>query len=165
MQLGPYSMDGLTLARVLHVLAVVVWIGGVAIVTTALLPAIRRGELGDDWLAAFRAIERRFVWQARVAILIVGATGVYMIAAADLWARFGSAAYWWMHAMVGVWGIFALGLFLVEPLIIDPRLPRWASRKRTATFGWLAAAHWLLLMLSLITIIGAVAGSHGWLPF
>jgi uncharacterized membrane protein len=49
-------MDDLAFARVLHVLAVVIWIGGVSMVTTALLPAVRRGELGADWLAAFQAI-------------------------------------------------------------------------------------------------------------
>ena len=46
--------------------------------TTALLPAVRRSEFGADWLAAFQA-ERRFAWQARVAIVIVGLTGLYMI--------------------------------------------------------------------------------------
>ena len=39
---GHSQMDGLVFARALHVLAVVVWIGGVSIVSTALLPAIRR---------------------------------------------------------------------------------------------------------------------------
>ena len=158
-------MDHLAFARVLHVLAVVVWIGGLSIVTTALLPAIRRGELGADWLAAFQALERRFVWQARVAILLVGATGFYMIDAADLWDRFSSLRYWWMHAMVALWAIFAVGLFLVEPLILDRRLPALAARRAAATFVWLAGAHWLLLALSLVTVFGAVAGSHGWLIF
>lgn len=158
-------MDRLALARVLHVLALVIWIGGLSIVTTALLPAIRRGELGADWLAAFHAVERRFVWQARIAILLVGATGFYMIEAADLWDRFSSRAYWWMHAMVGIWAIFAIGLFLVEPLILDRRLHRWAVRRPADTFTWLAAVHWLLLTLSLVTVFGAVAGSHGWLIF
>src|SRR5262249_7671168 len=83
-------MDGLALARALHVVVVVVWIGGLSIVTTALLPAIRRGELGSNWLAAFQAIERRFVWQARIAILVVGGTGLYMIEEADLWGQFSS---------------------------------------------------------------------------
>ena len=101
-------MDRLALARALHVVAVVVWIGGLSIVTTALLPAIRRGELGGNWLAAFQAIERRFVWQARIAILLVGGTGLYMIEEADLWDRFSSLAYWWMHAMVGLWAIFTI---------------------------------------------------------
>jgi uncharacterized membrane protein len=155
-------MDGLVLARVLHVLGIVIWIGGVSTVTTALLPAIRRGELGADWLSAFQALERRFVWQARIAILLVGATGLYMIEAADLWDRFSSLAYWWMHTMVGLWAIFAIGLFVVEP---DRRLPALAHRRRAATFAWLAGVHWLLLTLSLITVFGAMAGSHGWLIF
>jgi uncharacterized membrane protein len=158
-------MDRLAFARVLHVLAVVVWIGGLSIVTTALLPAIRRGELGADWLAAFRAIERRFAGQARIAILLVGATGLYMTQEADLWDQFSSLAYWWMHAMVGIWVIFAIGLFLVEPVILDRRLPVLARKRPAATFAWLARVHWLLLILSLVTVFGAVAGSHGWLIF
>jgi uncharacterized membrane protein len=76
-------MDGLAFARALHVVAVVVWIGGLLMVTTALLPAVRRGELGGNWLAAFQAVERRFVWQARIAKLLVGGTGFYMIDEAD----------------------------------------------------------------------------------
>lgn len=158
-------MDRLALARALHVLAVVVWIGGLSIVTTALLPAIRRGQLGADWLSAFQSIERRFVWQARIAILLVGATGFYMIEAADLWDRFSSLSYWWMHAMVGLWAIFAIGLFLVEPLILDRRLNALAVRRPATTFTWLARVHWLLLTLSVVTVFGAVAGSHGWLIF
>jgi uncharacterized membrane protein len=137
-------MDGLALARALHVVAVVVWIGGLSIVTTALLPAIRRGELGGNWLAAFQAIERRFVWQARIAILLVGGTGLYMIEEADLWDRFSSLAYWWMHAMVGLWAIFAIGLFLVEPLILDRRL----HDDHQATGRYLRLAGWSALALA-----------------
>jgi len=50
-------------------------------------------------------------------------------------------------------------------LILDRRLPALAARRRAATFAWLAAVHWLLLTLALITGCGAVAGSHGWLIF
>ena len=155
-------MDGLALARALHVLAVVIWIGGVSMVTSIALPAVRRGEFGADRLAAFQAIERRFVWQARGAIIIVGATGFYMIWAADLWDRFASAAFWWMHAMVGVWTLFALGLFVVEPFILDRRFTGWASSRPDRFFARLGHVHWVLLLLTLITIAGAVAGSHGW---
>jgi uncharacterized membrane protein len=158
-------MDGLVFARALHVLAVVVSIGGLSIVTTVLLPAIRRGELGADWFAAFQTIERRFVWQARIAILLVGATGIYIIEEADLWGRFSVLTYWWMHAVVGVWAIFATGLFVVEPLILDRRLHALTIRRPPASFAWLAGVHWLLLTLSLVTVFGAVAGTHGWLIF
>jgi uncharacterized membrane protein len=63
-------MDDVLIARALHVLAVVIWIGGVAMVTTVVLPAVRHGDLVADRLGAFRAIERRFVWQARTAIAL-----------------------------------------------------------------------------------------------
>ena len=54
-------MDDVIIARALHILAVVIWIGGVSMATTVVLPAIRRGGLGEDRLRAFRAVERRFV--------------------------------------------------------------------------------------------------------
>src|SRR3546814_16676879 len=88
-------MDDLAFARALHVLAVVIWIGGVAMATTVALPAVRRGDLGADRLRAFHAIEHRFVWQARAAVLLVGASGLYMVAKLDLGGRFRSLDFWW----------------------------------------------------------------------
>jgi uncharacterized membrane protein len=117
-------VDDVVIARALHVLAVVIWIGGVSMATTVVLPAVRRGDLGADRLVAFQAIERRFIWQARTAIIIVGTTGLYITVRADLWEQFGFAEFWWMHAMVCVWALFAVGLFVVEPFILDRRLPQ-----------------------------------------
>ena len=33
----------------------------------------------------------------------------------DAWDRFRHAGYWWMHAMVLVWVVFTLMLFVLEP--------------------------------------------------
>jgi hypothetical protein len=95
-------MNDVIAARALHVLAVVIWIGGVSMATTVALPAIRRGDLGQNRLLAFQAIERRFVWQARTAVIVVGLTGFYMTWRLDLWERFRTGTFWWMHAMVCV---------------------------------------------------------------
>src|SRR5205814_10709278 len=97
--------------------------------------------------------------------LLVCAPGCCMIDAADRWDRFSSLCYWSMHAMVALWAIFAVGLFLVEPLILDRRLPALAATRAAATFAWLAGVDWLLLAVRLVTVFGAVAGSHGWLIF
>jgi hypothetical protein len=70
-----------------------------------------------------------------------------------------------MHAMVGVWAIFAIGLFLLEPFFLVSRLHRWAAKRPASTFAWLAGVHWILLTLSLVAVFGAVAGGHGWLIF
>jgi len=131
-------------------------------VTTVVLPAVRRGHLGEDRLRAFQSIEHRFAWQARTAIVLVGATGLYMCWRLDLWDRFRDAQFWWMHAMVSVWLLFALILFVAEPFFLDRHFSDWARARPTAAFAWLQRAHWLLLALSVVTIFGAVAGSEGW---
>jgi uncharacterized membrane protein len=154
-------VDDVVVARALHVLAVVIWIGGVSMATTVVLPAVRHGDLGADRLRAFQAIERRFVWQARTAIIIVGATGLYIVIRADLWERFGFAEFWWMHAMICVWALFAVGLFVVEPFLLGRHFHQWAVNQPDRTFAWLQGAHWFLLAISLFTIFAAVAGSQG----
>lgn len=156
-------MDEIALAIAIHVLAVIVWIGGVAMVTTVVFPLIRQRAPGER-LALFHAVERRFAWQARIATLLVAASGFYVVARLDLWSRFRSLDFWWMHAMVGLWLLFTLILFVGEPLILH----RWVSRVTPATsdsvFARLHWLHWVLLILGIITAFAAVAGSHGmWL--
>lgn len=158
-------MDIIVLARALHVLAVIVWIGGVAMATTVVLPAVRAGGLGPDRRAAFNAVEHRFVWQARTGVLLVGLTGFYMVAALGLWDRFESVSFWWMHAMVCVWLLFAFILFIAEPFVLHRHFERWSRNSPETAFAWLHRIHWVLLFLSLVTVFGAVAGSHGWQCF
>ena len=123
-------MDSAILARSLHVLGVVLWIGGVAFVTT---------------------------------VLLVGATGFHLTAAWDLWDRFSNAGYWWMHAMVAVWALFTVMLFVAEPLFLHRWFLERARRDPEGTFRRIERMHWVLLTVSLVTVMGAVAGAHGWL--
>lgn len=154
-------MDELTIARALHVLGVVVWIGGVGMVTTVLLPAVRHFRNPSERLAFFERIEARFAAQARFSTLLVGGSGFYMTWAWDLWDRFHAPAFWWMGAMVAIWLIFTVMLFILEPVFLH----RWFIERGRAwpksTFRIIIGLHWFLLTSSLITIAGAVAGSHG----
>lgn len=154
-------MDDVVIARALHVLAIVLWIGGVAFVTTVALPAIRRTKAPEERLSFFGAFERRFAWQARGTTLLAGLTGFYMAARFDLWDRFTSLRFWWMHAMVLVWLLFTAMLFVAEPLFLEDWLLSRAKKKPEGTFRMVQRLHWLLLILSLVTVLGAVAGSHG----
>ena len=158
-------MDEVAIARALHVLAVVFWIGGVAFVTTVLLPAVRRLRAPEERLALFDAIERRFAWQARIATVLTGLTGLDMLIRLDLWDRFLSAGYWWMDAMVLVWLLFTLMLFVAEPLILHRWVIARAKAEPEATFRLVERLHRLLLAASAVAVLGAVAGSHGLLPF
>lgn len=154
-------MNEFAVARALHVLAVVLWIGGVAFVTAVLLPAVRRHVSGPERLEFFDRIERRFAWQSRLTTLLAGITGFWMTARFGLWPRFTQVEFWWMHAMVLVWAIFTLMLFVLEPLVLHRWLQRRNQRDPEGTFALVQRLHWLLLAISLITVIGAVAGSHG----
>jgi|SRR5579872_2443982 len=158
-------MHDVIVARAVHVLSVVIWIGGLSMVTTVALPAVRRGALGPDPMLAFQAIERRFVWQARAAVLLAGASGLYMSARLDLWDRFRSAGFWWMHAMACLWLLFSLMLFVIEPIIGRRRRLRQELPRSGQALKWLQRGHWLLLALSVLTVFGAVAGSQGWAMF
>ena len=154
-------MDDFAIARAIHVLAVVVWIGGVAMVTTVVLPVVRRVGGPAERLSLFEAVERRFIWQARIATLLVAASGFYMAARLDLWSRFRSLDFWWMHAMVGLWLVFTLILFIGEPLILHRRMQRRALSAPDSTLAALHWLHWVLLGLSVVTVLAAVAGNSG----
>lgn len=154
-------MTDIVLARVLHVLAVVLWIGGVGMVTTVLLPAIRRSYPAPERFAVFHTMEARFAWQARATTAIAGASGFYMAWRLDAWEWFKSGDFWWMHAMVLTWFVFTAMLFVIEPLFLEQLLARHAAASPEATYRRIEWLHRSLLVLSLITIAGAVAGSAG----
>lgn len=158
-------MIDFALARVLHVLGVVLWIGGVAMVTMVLLPATRRLKTTEERVALFEQIESRFATQSRITTLVTALSGFYMVYMLHAWDRFADLHYWWMTAMVVVWLIFTLMLFVLEPLVLHRRLVERARHDPVGTFTRIQWLHWFLLIISLITMAGAVAGSHAWLWF
>lgn len=153
-----------TLARVLHVLAIVVWIGGVGFVAAVVLPACAALP-GLEGVALFARIEKRFAWIARAMVLLAGASGLAMLWQFDLWQRFTQgAAFWWMHAMVLLWLVFAVMLFVIEPLA-HRRLEKRLKNDPVRMLRSLRRMHWILFVASLITIAGAMAGAHGYSVF
>lgn len=154
-------MTGFAIARALHVLAIVLWIGGVGMVTTVLLPAIRRSYPPAERFRHFHTLEARFARQARFSTIVAGVTGFTMVWQLDAWDRFRSVSFWWMHAMVLTWLLFTAMLFFIEPLFLERWLTHRAGAAPERTYRLLERLHWFLLALSLLTIAGAVAGSIG----
>jgi len=131
-------------------------------VTTVLLPATRRLKSPQERVQFFEKVEQRFAWQARATTLLTGLSGFYMLDLLDAWSRYQSPAYWWVHAMTVVWVIFTLVLFVLEPLFLHKLFLRKAQENPEKTFRIIQTMHWVLLSISLVTVFGAVAGSHGW---
>ena len=78
----------------------------------------------------------------------------------ELWPRFADPAYWWMDAMVALWALFMIAVFVIEP-IVEPRLARAAERDPAGVLQRLFLAHCVLLAAAAVTIVGAVAGARG----
>ena len=154
-------MEHLAVARALHVVGVVVWVGGVWLVTAALLPALRHLQQGADPLTVFHAVERRFVWQARIAVAVVGASGLYMVWAMEAWDRFTDIQFWWMHLMVLAWLAFAVLLFVIEPLVAHRHRRVRTARDPRHVVLMLQRVHWIFLTILIFTIFAAVMGSQG----
>jgi len=155
-------MDFLTLSRVIHVIAVILWIGGVAMVTTVLIPAIRKMKSKEEQIKTFETIEGKFAIQAKITTFLTGLTGFYMLYELNAWNRYLDYRFWWIHAMTLVWIIFSLILYVLEPFFLHKVFKRYANKNPEKTFGIIHRLHWVLLIISLITTAGAVAGSHGW---
>ena len=158
-------MIGLDIGRILHVLGVVIWIGGLAMVTLVILPAVKKFKSPEERIAFFEVVESKFSLIAKVSSLVTGLSGFYMISKLKAWSWFLDASYWWMHLMVIIWLIFTLMIFVLEPMFLEKRMKEKAKADPEGTFNKIQKTHSHLLWLSILTIIGAVAGSHGWLFF
>ena len=158
-------MSLLVFARAIHVICVVLWIGGVAFITTIVIPALRRTPDPQQRWELFEKFEKRFAFQAKFVTVAAVISGVTMIVVLNAWQRYLDISFWWMHLMSLVWIIFTLILFVFEPLFLNRWLGKKAQDNSDAAFSLLQKMHWVLLTLSLFAIIGAVAGVRGFLRF
>ena len=134
----------------IHVLGVVWWVGGVAMVTAVLLPIFSRLP-GDERIQRIKQLEARFANQARIAVVLVGATGFWMYRLLP-----GAIVQsWWIGLMMLVWFLFVLMLFVAEPL----RLPAKIGLIRKPRAFLLL--HAVLLALALAAIFCGVVGARG----
>ena len=81
------NLDNFILARTLHVFGVVIWIGGVAFVTTILIPSIKEMTNTNNKLELFEKLEGKFAFQARIVTVLTGFSGFYMLSFLNGWDR------------------------------------------------------------------------------
>lgn len=125
----------------------------------------RRREWTFGSKTLFEAIEGRFGAQARFSVALAGLSGIWMLTRMGAWDRLTNPSHWWLDAMVLLWLVFAALIFLLEPLVLHRRFAERARRYPERTFRRLHQAHVVLFALALLTVLGAVAGSHGLMLF
>ena len=153
--------DASTLARTLHVVSIVHWIGGVWFVTFVVLSAIMRFAEPSRASALFEAVEHRFAFQARISTALAGASGFWLAFDMAAFDRFLHPRFWWMHAMVALWAVFTMVLFVLEPLFLHRWFAERAARDPEGTMRLVLRLHRILSTAALVTVAGAVLGAHG----
>jgi uncharacterized membrane protein len=158
---GTPMLDLAGVARVVHVLSIVHWIGGLMVVTTIILPQAHRMQTPELSLDVFEGFERRFAAQARWSIGLAGLSGYYMLGQTYSWRYVLEPSLWWIQLMMAIWTVFALMLFIVEPLFLHEAFRRYVLNAPKRAFTVAIAVHAFALMASLLAIGAGVLGAHG----
>lgn len=153
--------------HIIHLLTVILWIGGLAFVTTMVLPMAIKDPDPLRKVLTFQRIEHRFAPTAKWYNLITGASGFVMIFQMGwhkvLFTRQGIP----LTFMVLVWVFWFVMLFGLEPIVIKKMLERMAKSGEKmeieTVFARMNRMHWMMLIVSLAASAAGVLTAHG--PF
>ena len=142
------------IALIIHVLAVVIWIGGVAFVTMITFPIIQREQGSLEQVMMFQGIEHRFSRIAKVLVILTGISGFYLLSEKGFSIGAG--------IMIFVWTLYASLLFFLEKILFK-RLFESPTGKQLNTaqiFFRLQVFHWIILALSFSAIAAGIWVGH-----
>ncbi len=144
----------------LHVLTVVLWIGGVAFVTIIIFPLLLRKEDSLEKVLLFQGVENKFARQARFYAWTAGITGfilLYLTGKHKILFTLNSLA---VTIMLIVWLVYIFILTFEKRLfkILFSQSDKFDSEK---VFTRLSAFHWFVLVLSLLAVFFGVYFGHG----
>lgn len=143
-----------------HVLGVVLWIGGVAFVTMIVFPMLTRMEGSIEKMIFFQGVEHRFAKIAKICVAIVGLTGGWLLSITNGWNRLFTWCGIDTTLMLAVW-IFYLLVLLFEGKLFRIIFRGEAQHDMSRIFHKLTAFHWVVLGLSLLTVFAGVFAGHG----
>lgn len=138
----------------LHVLSIVVWIGGVAFVTAIVFPTLAGMEDSMAKVNFFMGFERRFQFLAKVCVVLAGASGILLFWQRGAFSTLASDEAFLIGYKFLVWAVFALLLFGGEKRLMGALVSGETSPE--TAFKRLAIFHWVVLILSLFAIIAGI---------
>lgn len=155
-----------SLLHIIHVLTVILWIGGLAFITFLILPMIVKMPNPLEKVLLFQRIEHRFAPAARIYSAVVGISGFVMFFMMDLQSLIFTGEGLSLLFMIIVWIFWTVMLFGLEPLIIKRLLDRLASRKGDGleiedVFRRMNLLHLALIFISLAAAASGAIFAHG----
>lgn len=144
----------------IHVLGVIIWIGGVAFVTIIIFPMIIRMEGSIEKVMFFQGVEHRFAKIAKISVIIVGITGIWLLYLTHGWNSLFKVSGIGPTLMSIVWTFYVLVL-LFEGKLFKLIFKGEAQQDTTKVFKRLTAFHWIVLCLSILAVVVGVWAGHG----
>ncbi len=139
----------------IHVVSVVIWIGGVSFVTLVTFPMILRMDKSLEMVLMFQGVEHRFGKIAKVMVILAGLSGLGMILLLDKGLSFG------VWIMIFVWAFYASLLFGLEKLIFKKLFSKPEDQSdMNKVLNLLQSFHWVVLGLSFLAIGAGIYAAH-----
>jgi len=141
------------IALTIHVISVIIWIGGVAFVTMVTFPMIQRGSSSLEQVMMFQGTEHRFGKIAKTMVILAGLSGLYLIKVKGM-----SFGVW---VMIILWVVYASLLFGLEKMIFKKLFGKPSDQIDTKKiFSLLQGFHWIVLTLSFLAVTAGIWAAH-----
>ncbi len=150
----------LAILLIIHVIAVIIWIGGVTFVTTVIFPMMYMTEGSIEKALLFQRVEHRFAGMVKWLIVIVGVTGFWLLYAQYGFAILAERKGLGILIMLFAWTLYATVLLserkIFSKIFADPEKTDMDRALRLIN-----AMHWALLIVSYAAVAGGVWFGHG----
>jgi len=153
------------LMHIIHLLTVILWIGGLAFVTMIVLPMAIKTPDALQKVLLFQRVEHRFAGIARVYNLVTGITGFVMIFMTGWYRALFTRSGIPLTVMTLIWVFWFVMLFGLEPIIIRKMLDRMAKGGEKleidTIFIRLNRLHYFMVAISLVAAAAGALVAHG----
>lgn len=141
---------------IIHLLSIILWIGGLAFVTVVVFPTIKGIEDPLAQIKVFLGVEKKFAALARIYVVIAGITGItlFFMKGGFQWFRSSPAIHGMLIYKFIIWLIFMVALFGGEKHILKILISRETEPEKG--FRIIGIMHWVMLVLTGLAIVFGV---------
>lgn len=148
------------LITAIHVITIVLWIGGVSFVTIIVFPMLLRMEGFLEKVMFFQGVEHRFAKLAKIYVAIAGITGFLILHLNNEYSLLFTSEGLGITLMLIAWVFYVLVLLFEKRIFL--RLFSQPEKLDTSQiFFRLSVFHWFVIGLSLLAVAAGVWEGHG----
>jgi uncharacterized membrane protein len=149
----------LTSLLIIHVVGVIIWIGGVTFVTTVIFPMMYKTEGSLEKALLFQRVEHRFSGMVKWLLTIVGLTGFILLSAKYGFALLSKREGFGVLIMLSAWSFYAV-ILLFERKIFAKIFADPEKINMNRALKLINGMHWVILSLSFLAVATGVWFGH-----